>query len=646
MLLTSHHSELRNASYIWDFVDDVLSIPVPEGVFNSRINLLLQSRTYSLALKRKNKHLREQKERFRLIAENSTDMISRHAPDGTYLYASPSSEQLMGYTPGELVGNNAYEYFHPDDIPAVEQQHKFISPRDEIKSVAYRIKTKNDGYKWVETTSRTVKDPQSDQLVEIQASTRDISDRKAYEQQLEEEKEFVNTAVESLPGIFYMLDSDMNFIMWNKNFGAELGYSDEEIRRKHYLEYFPEKDQERLQSAVKKIWTEGYAEIEIDVLSRQDERFHYFLSARKLIKNGQEFLIGSGVDISARVEAETKHRLSEKRWEQLVQKNPGLVMISNRDKIIRFINPAGTELMGKEDPRNLKGNQWTDYLNLEDGERLEMRIQRVMEGQVLEPATFRASTWNGRELYVELQGVSIQYKGEEAILTIGKDVTQRMKYEQELEKSIREKEILLQEIHHRVKNNLAIISGLLELQSGEIDDQEVQQILEKSKRRIHSIAKVHELLYRNEELNRIDFKAYIFELIDTMDQLTHNPRLDISLNYELEPVFMNIDQAIPCGMVINELITNSIKHAFPDREEGTITIGLSENDRRVSITVADNGTGLPDFFASTRHKTLGKTIVELLVKQLDADFNFGTDNGSFFELSFEKRRYSGPAGKV
>ncbi|MDZ7690182.1 MAG: PAS domain S-box protein [Balneolaceae bacterium] len=523
MLLTSENSPLDKSQQIRDFADDILSIPVSTGIFNSRVEMLLKSRGYSLALKEKNERLEEQKNKYQLIAENSTDMISRHAPDGTYLYVSPASDQLLGYSPEELVGKNAYDFFHPDDIPALRDSHRAFSSSKNIISVSYRIHTKDNGYKWVETTSRLVWHKQNNELLEIQSSTRDISDRKVYEEQLKQEKELLTTTIDSLPGIFYMLDSEMNLVRWNSNFGDELGYTDEEIAQKSYREYFAPDDYEILKQSVKKVWTHGYADVEIDLLDSEGKTHRYYLIARTMIKEGRMYLVGSGVDISDRVEAE-----------------------------------------------------------------------------------------------------------------------------RELEHSLEEKNILLQEIHHRVKNNLAVVSGLLELQSEEIENKEVRDLLTKSRARIYSIAKVHEMLYKHNELNRINFKSYITELTKTLSMFSHEEDKDIEYHYDLEEVYLNIDQAISCGMLVNELITNAAKHAFNEQDKGTIRIELSQQDQQVTIMVADNGSGLPEPFDLESNKTLGKTIIRLLMDQLQAelDINQENDAGAVFKLTFKKRAYSGPSKQV
>lgn len=211
----------------------------------------------------------------------------------------------------------------------------------------------------------------------------------------------------------------------------------------------------------------------------------------------------------------------------------------------------------------------------------------------------------------------------------------------QLEKSHEEKQILMQEIHHRVKNNLAIISGLLEMQAVEADQQELKEILSKSRMRIFSIAKVHELIYRQNTLNQIDFSVYIRELTGAVNTLYRNPKLPVDFDLILSPVTLNINQAIPCGMILNELLTNVMKHALRNRDGGIISIRMSEEQEIVRIYILNEGIELQQTMDFLEQKTLGSTIIALLIRQLGAGFTYSTDSDGQFEIAFRKSKYTG-----
>ncbi|MBO6792389.1 MAG: sensor histidine kinase [Balneolaceae bacterium] len=201
----------------------------------------------------------------------------------------------------------------------------------------------------------------------------------------------------------------------------------------------------------------------------------------------------------------------------------------------------------------------------------------------------------------------------------------------QLEESLDEKDVLLQEIHHRVKNNLAVVSGLLELQSYSIDDQKSKYVLRKSTNRIMSIAKVHEMLYESKNFTKIPFQRYIDELttviFDSMDQYIDGVSLQTNIDIE----YIGINHGVPLGIIFNELITNSIKYGFKNKSDGQITIDVSKDDEHINVCYQDNGIGIEDFETASR-KSLGFTLIESLMGQIDATYTFETENK--FKLNF------------
>lgn len=335
---------------------------------------------------------------------------------------------------------------------------------------------------------------------------------------------------------------------------------------------------------------------------------------------------------------------ARRRWEYLVQKDPDLVQITI-DGHIQFINPAGARIFGATRPEEILGRSIFDFIIEEHHEKTHQRKELLEAGNVALPTINKIRTLNGEIRYLQVQSMPIQYQEKQAVQTVGQDFTNIVEYEQLLERSIEEKNTLMQEIHHRVKNNLAIISGLLEMQAMDTEDLKLQDILNKNKMRIFSIAKVHELLYQHGNLNRIQFDGYIEELTEAISSTFRGQEIDISFDLRLDMVLLNIHQAVPCGMVINELLTNSVKHAFEGKNAGKIRIEMLEKEDRVFIRISDDGVGFPESFDLSKQKSMGATIIRLLVQQLGADFDYKTKDGARFNFSFEKSAYTGPAGE-
>lgn len=212
------------------------------------------------------------------------------------------------------------------------------------------------------------------------------------------------------------------------------------------------------------------------------------------------------------------------------------------------------------------------------------------------------------------------------------------KQTEHLTDALKEKEVLIKEIHHRVKNNLAVISGLLELQMGHTEDDFVSRVLSESQRRVQSISMIHEKLYQNERLAEIDFEKYVRELIEIVAYSFSYPEKEIKVDIDIDGFKVGIDQGIPCGLILNELVSNAYEHAFKDQDQGTIEIRITQgkNDK-IKLIVADNGCGFPEDFEINEKETLGLTLVDTLSGQLQGKYRFeNTGEGTQFILEFKK----------
>jgi two-component sensor histidine kinase len=212
--------------------------------------------------------------------------------------------------------------------------------------------------------------------------------------------------------------------------------------------------------------------------------------------------------------------------------------------------------------------------------------------------------------------------------------------QQDLENSLKEKETLLAEIHHRVKNNLAVISGMMQLQSFKEPNEELQKKLLESTLRIKSMANIHEQLYQSHSFSNISFDTGLKTLTHTILETIYNG-VEIETEFDLEAVELSINQAIPCSLIVNEVVTNSVKHAFERHEKGLISIALKQDNERVLLKISDNGAGMEgsahEMNQDSENTSLGMELIEALVIQLEADYRYHSpdlENGTTFELSF------------
>ncbi|WP_017720849.1 PAS domain S-box protein [Kamptonema formosum] len=231
--------------------------------------------------------------------------------------------------------------------------------------------------------------------------------------------------------------------------------------------------------------------------------------------------------------------------------------------------------------------------------------------------------------------VAQKYQKGTAAVSVGIDITERQQAEEQLKASLQEKELLLKEVHHRVKNNLQVICSIFSLQSQYIKDTQILSVLEDSQNRIRSMALIHEKLYQSDTLAKIDFGEYVRSLANSLLSSYNVSTHLIRTRVRVDSVSLTLDTAIPCGLIINELVSNSLKHAFPNGMAGEISIDLSvESEGEMGLTVRDNGVGLPEGFDFKKNNSLGLRLVRALTRQIQGNLNATSAGGACFEITF------------
>ncbi|NWJ48383.1 MAG: PAS domain S-box protein [Chloroflexi bacterium] len=318
------------------------------------------------------------------------------------------------------------------------------------------------------------------------------------------------------------------------------------------------------------------------------------------------------------------------------QMSQGAVTL-NLSGIILYCNQRFAELM--ELPiEQIIGSYLQQFVAIEDKPFLEGALEK---GSI---ANFRyemnLSTVTGKQAPFDLAFSPMQVDVLPVICLVATDLTAQKQAESQIRANLVEKETLLKELHHRVKNNLQVVYSLLKLQAANIKDPEIADLFIETQNRVQSMALVHQKLYQAESFSRVDMENYIQSLITNLHHsLSFDPK-KVFLDVKIEGVLLNMDTAIPCGLIINELLYNAFKHAFPDNRNGIVKIELSRDATAMfCLRISDDGVGLPENLDPHNTETLGMQLVAMLTRQLDGTLELLKEHGTTFIIKFRELRY-------
>ncbi len=573
---------------------------------------------------------------FRALSEESLVGVYL-IQDGIFKYINPRFAKIFHYKKEEIEGKlGPLDLAHPDDRHIVDKNIKDrIDGR--IKAIEYdfRCMTKDSQIIHVNVYGTGIEYQGEPAIV---GTIVDITDSKLAFERYKASIESFEDLFDSISDAIYIQKKDGKFLQVNKGAVEMYGYD---------REYFIGKTPEFL-AAPGKVDMEktlGYLE---KAIAGEPQQFEWWgkrkngeVFPKEIVLNpgtyfGERVVIAIARDISERFESQEQIRKNEELFRQLFQNaHIGIAMMDEHQEI-RLVNDAFEDIFGysSEDIRGLD----IDKLIVPEEEMTEARelSAKTFKGISKEMTSVRKRK-DGSLVDVLIYGVPVKVDGRTiAIFGIYVDITERKRAEEQIRQSLKEKEVLLAEIHHRVKNNLAVITGLLELQSYNTQSDEAIEIIKESQFRINSIALIHEKLYQSKDLSQISFDVYIRELSDIIWDSISDASRDISLDIEADPVQLTVNQAIPCGLILNELITNAFKHAFNGRKDGEINITLCEESGNIAMQVRDNGRGLPDDFDQENPSSLGMKLIHTLTQQLNGQCNFANhEEGAGFKLEFE-----------
>lgn len=330
---------------------------------------------------------------------------------------------------------------------------------------------------------------------------------------------------------------------------------------------------------------------------------------------------------------------SEDKFRRLVEISLDVIWVCDVEGVFTYVSPQLEEMLGFP-VSHFIGRKIADLLLPEDRER----VVGVLEArETIRQLEIPMCHKNGRRVELEVNALPIRDgKGDfQGYQGVNRDITERKRVENNLKQSLREKETLLQELYHRTKNNMQVISSMLSLETEYSSSPEFQLVLKDMQYRIHSMALVHQKLYQSKDLSSINLREYLGELAQLLVKSYSLSDTRLTLKEDLADVNVLIDTAIPCGLVANELISNALKHAFKGRSQGELCLGLKKDDKgEIVFTVTDDGVGFPEGFDPRKDGKLGTKLLYILGEsQLKGKIDYHSENGVSFTLRFLDNLY-------
>lgn len=550
-----------------------------------------------------------------------------------YDYYSEGALVVFGYTPHELAH---YKYLwrsriFPEDLETVILPAWKNICAGGSTAIEYRFYHKNGNLRWISSSYSVRRDETANCWVVTAVST-DITDRKLAEELLNQTNQEMQAIFATFPDLFFRLASDGTILDYRTRNVADLYTSPENFLGKKFQEVLPASVGATVMGALRQtLQTGDVVSVEYSLPFPQGEQ--YFEARVILFQEDQAIAIAR--NITDRKQAEAALQESEAKNRALISALPDLLMrVSREGMYLDFIATKTFNVVGETG--DFIGTYVHESLPFELAERRMAAVRRALETREIQIYEHDMEV----EGQIQTEEVRVVAFGDNEALLVVRDISDRKRAEEQLKNSLREKEVLLSEVHHRVKNNLQIVSSLLDLQIMKLTDDQTQIVMASIRDRVNSMALVHENLYRTQNFAAIRFADYIEQLGTHLFQayvpLGRNIHIAFSLDLQ---VTVALKDAVPCGLLLNELITNALKHGFPGESSGNLYIELGLQDRKMlCLTVGHDGDTLPpDFELSHRINSMGLKLVLLLTEQLGGTIRFDRGAKTVFTIVFPHR---------
>ncbi len=623
---------------------EVFSSPIP---FNDKIILfsIVNDITHRQEAE---KALQESEERFRLALDATHDGLWEWGPADDNVFYSPAFTRILGYSSEELEEDHQLieKNIHPHDRDeAMQNFNDHLSGKTDSFISEHRVRTKEGEWKWLLSRGQVVKNDSEGAPTRVIGTIKDINQRKQVESALLESEDKYRTLFEEGPDYTFLLGMDGTILDVNRATTEITGLSKNELIGSQFLSadlLFPEDMTSHMENIARIMQGERLKPFESRFMDKNGNVCWVYIHISTLMKNYDiSSILVIASDITERKNAENALIDSEDRYRTLFESNPLYTIVLGLDGTILDVNDMAANLGGKTREEFLgKTSFELGIFPKEDISFHEERFISILNGEQLDPYESKIII-EGQERWLETIETGIKKDDElNSILVLSKDITERKKAEKKIKASLEEKTVLLREIHHRVNNNMQIISSLLNLQSRYVDGDDIAlDVLMKSQNRVKSMAMIHEKLYKSQDLTHINFTDYIQSLVSDLFYSYKIKEDQIKLILEIEDVILNMETAVPCGLIISELVSNSLKYAFPEGINGEVLISLKSDGDTFGLIIGDNGIKFPEELDFKNTDSLGLTLVNSLVSQIDGEIELDRSHGTEFKITFKELKY-------
>lgn len=576
--------------------------------------------------------LESNRDLLRSINKNISEGLYRTTPSGQFLYVNNALARLAGFSsPEEMMKINVKDlYVKPKRRRQLQQ---LVAEKGRIENEDVEFYKKDGTAFWAMISTTGVRDPMGN-IEFYDGVISDISQRREIVEKLQESEERYRTLIETMSEGLVCVNNEDHLQFANHKFYEMLGYTEQELLGRPLMEIIVNPEDREVVKQKNHLRTQFVSDsYELRFVHKSGEQIWVKISGHHLLDKEGNVIgsIGTITDISSLKEAYDELKSSEEKFLAFMNNIPSLSWIKDDKGRFIFMNKkycdtfkvTEQEAIGKTTQQLFPPNALSP--SLAEGDR------KVYEEGLKVELVERNDTPDHSGHYWLVSRFPIPTKeGKRYLGGIAFEVTAMIETQEKLEQSLNEKNVLLREIHHRVKNNLQIITSLLNLQARQIKDKELSKFFTESQNRIRTMALIHEKLYQSTDLAYIDFGDYARGICNHLYKSYIIDPSKIKLNLQAENMLIDIEHAVPLGLILTELVANSVKYAFKDREEGNINISLRYDGEWLVMVIHDDGVGLPAGFTLNESKSLGLQLVASLVEQVRGDIEYESKNGTKF----------------